>query len=276
MSISLLPVILVTTSSLMVDLQVDNVSYAQITQLVNDQTSNSSLSLTGIKIIQGIVFGYEPEGNSTTYTPTPSQGIIKNVSNANVTVFTFVLDTAQTKIKGTILLKNADELINFTRGEEQQLAKIFKEITYSGIEVIIAGPSIGDLALHSLNSFDTAVLKQSSTPAAQLNLSMSARTNSTGWGELYAYIEFLSNGFNITTSKQPTPHLQYYEYAVSPDWLIDLVEQQWPEVLPDRSARCYEDTAMMRSFELISDLAGIHTLGRKNCFNPQGGSVPPE
>ncbi|KAG2120227.1 hypothetical protein DEU56DRAFT_760874 [Suillus clintonianus] len=126
-------------------IHLDAVSYAQIIQLVDDQTSNSSLSLTGSKIVQGIVFGYGPEGNSTTNTHTPSQGILKNVSNAN----------------GTILVKNADELINFTRGEEQQLEKIFKEITFSGIEVIITGSSIGDLALHSLNGFDTAGLKQS-------------------------------------------------------------------------------------------------------------------
>ncbi|KAG2119333.1 hypothetical protein DEU56DRAFT_929068 [Suillus clintonianus] len=70
-------------------------------------------------------------------------------------------------------------------------------------------------------------------------------------------------------------YLSHYEY-VSPEWLIDLVEQQWPEVLPDRSAKCYEDTATRRAFNLISDLAGIHNLGRKNCVNPQGGSVSPE
>lgn len=104
-------------------------------------------SLSGSKVVQGMVFGREPEG------------IIKKVSGAKVAVFTCALDIAQTETKGTVLLKNADEMLNFTRGEEQQLENIFKEIADSGIKVIIAGSSVGDLALHYLNRFNIAVLK---------------------------------------------------------------------------------------------------------------------
>ncbi|KAG2118227.1 chaperonin Cpn60/TCP-1 family [Suillus discolor] len=104
-------------------------------------------SLSGSKVVQGMVFGREPEG------------IIKKVSGAKVAVFTCALDVAQTETKGTVLLKSADEMLNFTRGEEQQLERIFKEIADSGIKVIIAGSSIGDLALHYLNRFNIAVLK---------------------------------------------------------------------------------------------------------------------
>ncbi|KAG1875962.1 chaperonin Cpn60/TCP-1 family [Suillus tomentosus] len=104
-------------------------------------------SLSGSKVVQGMVFGREPEG------------IIKKISGAKVAVFTCALDVAQTETKGTVLLKSADEMLNFTRGEEQQLERIFKEIADSGIKVIIAGSSIGDLALHYLNRFNIAVLK---------------------------------------------------------------------------------------------------------------------
>lgn len=104
-------------------------------------------SLSGSKVVQGMVFGREPEG------------IIKKVSGAKVAVFTCALDIAQTETKGTVLLKNADEMLNFTRGEEQQLENMFKEIADSGIKVIIAGSSVGDLALHYLNRFNIAVLK---------------------------------------------------------------------------------------------------------------------
>ncbi|KAG0694950.1 chaperonin Cpn60/TCP-1 family [Suillus ampliporus] len=104
-------------------------------------------SLSGSKVVQGMVFGREPEG------------IVKKVSNAKVAVFTSALDVAQTETKGTVLIKNADEMLNFTRGEEQHLEKIFKEIADSGIKVIIAGSSVGDLALHYLNRFNIAVLK---------------------------------------------------------------------------------------------------------------------
>ncbi|KAH7929510.1 T-complex protein 1 [Leucogyrophana mollusca] len=104
-------------------------------------------SLAGSRVVQGMVFGREPEG------------MIKKVTKAKVAVFTSALDIAQTETKGTVLIKNADEMLNFTRGEEQHLEKIFKEIADSGVKVIIAGSSVGDLALHYLNRFDIAVLK---------------------------------------------------------------------------------------------------------------------
>ncbi|KAF9265451.1 T-complex protein 1 [Marasmius fiardii PR-910] len=104
-------------------------------------------SLNASKVVLGMVFGREPEGN------------VKKVTKAKVAVFTSALDIAQTETKGTVLIKNANEMLNFTRGEEQHLEKIFKEIADSGVKVIIAGSSVGDLALHYLNRFNIAVLK---------------------------------------------------------------------------------------------------------------------
>ncbi|TFK42394.1 chaperonin Cpn60/TCP-1 family [Crucibulum laeve] len=103
--------------------------------------------LSGSKVVQGMVFGREPEG------------MVKKATKAKVAVFTSALDVAQTETKGTVLIKNADEMLNFTTGEEKHLEKIFKEIADSGVKVIIAGSSIGELALHYLNRFNIAVLK---------------------------------------------------------------------------------------------------------------------
>ncbi|KAJ4481085.1 chaperonin Cpn60/TCP-1 family [Lentinula aciculospora] len=103
--------------------------------------------LSASRVVQGMVFGREPET------------MLKKVTKAKVAVFTSALDIAQTETKGTVLLKNADEMLNFTRGEEQHLEKIFKEIADSGVKVIIAGSSVGELALHYLNRFNIAVLK---------------------------------------------------------------------------------------------------------------------
>ncbi|KAG9312279.1 chaperonin Cpn60/TCP-1 family [Chiua virens] len=104
-------------------------------------------NLAGSRVVQGMVFGREPEG------------IIKKVSKAKVAVFTSALDIAQTETKGTVLIKSADEMLNFTRGEEKHMEKIFKEIADAGVKVIIAGSSIGELALHYLDRFNIAVLK---------------------------------------------------------------------------------------------------------------------
>lgn len=68
--------------------------------------------LSGSRVVQGMVFGKEPEG------------IIKKAYKAKVAVFTSPLDIAQTETKGTVLLKNAEEMLNFTSGEEKLLEKV--------------------------------------------------------------------------------------------------------------------------------------------------------
>ena len=50
--------------------------------------------------------------------------MIKRVKRAKVAVFTCGLDVAQTETKGTVLIKNADEMLNFTTGEEKHLEKV--------------------------------------------------------------------------------------------------------------------------------------------------------
>jgi hypothetical protein len=51
-------------------------------------------------------------------------GIVKKVTRAKVAVFTSGIDVAQTETKGTVLIKNADEMLNFTTGEEKHLEKV--------------------------------------------------------------------------------------------------------------------------------------------------------
>ncbi|TFY52423.1 hypothetical protein EVG20_g10555 [Dentipellis fragilis] len=104
-------------------------------------------SLAGSKVVQGMVFGREPEGD------------VKKVTKAKVAVFTNAIDVAQTETKGTVLIKNADDMLNFTRGEEKHMEKIFSELADSGVKVVIGGSSIGELALHYLNRHHILVLK---------------------------------------------------------------------------------------------------------------------
>ncbi|KAM5530196.1 hypothetical protein V8D89_016132 [Ganoderma adspersum] len=104
-------------------------------------------NLVGSTVVRGMVFGREPEG------------IVKKIKKAKVAVFTTALDIAQTETKGTVLLKSAEEMLNFTRGEEQQLEKMFQEIADSGVKVIVAGSAVGELAMHYLNRMGIAVLK---------------------------------------------------------------------------------------------------------------------
>jgi T-complex protein 1 subunit theta len=66
-------------------------------------------------------------GRQNTHTsigPGHPTGIVKKAAKAKVAVYTCGLDIAQTETKGTVLLKKAEELLDFTRGEEKQLESV--------------------------------------------------------------------------------------------------------------------------------------------------------
>lgn len=90
-------------------------------------------SLAGSRVVQGMVFGREPEGTHIISCHCGRSliltlGMVKKASRAKVAVFTCALDIAQTETKGTVLLKNAEEMLNFTRGEETHLEMVNKII----------------------------------------------------------------------------------------------------------------------------------------------------
>ena len=104
-------------------------------------------SLEQSRVVKGMVFGREPDGS------------VKKAKKAKVGVFSCPIDISQTETKGTVLLHNAKEMLDFTKGEENQLEAIVKELHDSGLRVVVAGSSVGELALHYLNRFGILVIK---------------------------------------------------------------------------------------------------------------------
>ncbi|KAJ9200007.1 hypothetical protein DTO166G4_1755 [Paecilomyces variotii] len=104
-------------------------------------------SLEQSKVVKGMVFGREPDGQ------------VKKAKKAKVGVFSCPIDTSQTETKGTVLLKNAQEMLNFSKGEEERLEAAIKELYDSGLRVVVAGSTVGELALHYLNRFGILVIK---------------------------------------------------------------------------------------------------------------------
>jgi T-complex protein 1 subunit theta len=72
------------------------------------------------------------------------------------------LDTQITETKGTVLIHNANEMLNFSKSEEKQLEQIFNDIAESGAKIIVTGSTVGDMALHFLNRLNLVVLKVAS------------------------------------------------------------------------------------------------------------------
>lgn len=105
-------------------------------------------SLENSKVVKGMVFPTEPEGH------------IKNLkTQSKVVVFTAPFDVSQTETKGTVLLHNAQEMLDFSKGEEAQLDQLVKEIHDSGVRVVVAGSGVGELAQHYLDRYGILTLK---------------------------------------------------------------------------------------------------------------------
>ncbi|POS80492.1 T-complex protein 1 subunit theta [Diaporthe helianthi] len=104
-------------------------------------------SLEQSRVVKGMVFPKEPNGS------------VKKATKAKVAVYSCAIDISQTETKGTVLLHNAKEMLDFTKGEEDQLEAAIKEIHDVGIRVIIAGSTVGELAMHYLNRYGILVIK---------------------------------------------------------------------------------------------------------------------
>ncbi|KAK8101366.1 T-complex protein 1 [Apiospora kogelbergensis] len=104
-------------------------------------------SLEQSKVVKGMVFPKEPDGS------------VKKVTKAKVGVYSCPLDMSQTETKGTVLLHNAKEMMDFTTGEEEQIDTAIKELYDAGLRVVIAGSTVGELAMHYLNRYGILVIK---------------------------------------------------------------------------------------------------------------------
>ncbi|CAK44734.1 probable T-complex protein 1 subunit theta [Aspergillus awamori] len=104
-------------------------------------------SLEQSRVVKGMVLGREPDG------------VVKKAQKAKVGVFSCPIDISQTETKGTVLLKNAQEMLDFSKGEEERLEAAIKELYDSGLRVLVCGSTIGDLAMHYLNRFNILVVK---------------------------------------------------------------------------------------------------------------------
>lgn len=86
-------------------------------------------------------------------------GTIQKASKAKIAIYMSGIDVALTETKGTVLIKNANDMLNFSKGEESALEASIKQLADAGVKVVVSGSSIGELALHFLNRYNMLVVK---------------------------------------------------------------------------------------------------------------------
>uniref|UniRef100_A0A8C2FDV1 T-complex protein 1 subunit theta n=1 Tax=Cyprinus carpio TaxID=7962 RepID=A0A8C2FDV1_CYPCA len=101
--------------------------------------------LNSSMMLHGMVFKKEAEGDIT------------SVKDAKIAVFSCPFDCMVTETKGTVLIKNAEELMNFSKGEEDLMEAQVKSIADSGATVIVTGGKVADMALHYANKYKLMV-----------------------------------------------------------------------------------------------------------------------
>ncbi|XP_050438492.1 T-complex protein 1 subunit theta-like [Adelges cooleyi] len=121
-------------SSILPEKSTFNVDNVRVCKILGSNLYNSS-------VVNGMVFKRTNEGDITKQT------------NAKIAVYTCPIDITTTETKGTVLIKSAEELQNFSRGEEMVLEEQIKAIADAGVTVIVAGGKFGDMALHYLNKY---------------------------------------------------------------------------------------------------------------------------
>jgi len=88
-----------------------------------------------------------------------SAGVETSKEKAKVCVFASGIELQGTETKGTVLLNNADELMNYTKGEESRMEEFIKGIKDVGVEVVVSGGAINEIAIHYLNKYRIMAVK---------------------------------------------------------------------------------------------------------------------
>ncbi|XP_060626444.1 T-complex protein 1 subunit theta isoform X1 [Anolis sagrei] len=101
-------------------------------------------------VLHGMVFKKETEGDIT------------SVKNAKIAVYSCPFDGMITETKGTVLIKNAEELTTFSKGEENLMELQVKAIADAGANVVITGGKVADMALHYANKYKLMVIRLNS------------------------------------------------------------------------------------------------------------------
>mmetsp|Transcript_27894 Transcript_27894/g.70574 ORF Transcript_27894/g.70574 Transcript_27894/m.70574 type:complete len:542 (-) Transcript_27894:107-1732(-) len=98
-------------------------------------------------VVQGMAIARGPSGVETCK------------EKAKVAVYAAGIESQSTETKGTVLLESAEQLQNYTKGEEQRMDEFIKSIKDAGVDVVISGGSISEIAGHFLNKYKIMVLK---------------------------------------------------------------------------------------------------------------------
>lgn len=131
--------------------------------LILSDKKNPSLNMDGVriaKLIGGNIFDSKVVKGMVLRRP--PEGTRKKAVSAKVALFGTSVEATQTETKGTVKITSADELLNYNKSEEKLLEDQIKGMKDSGVDVVISGGSISEMAIHFLDKYDILTCKVTS------------------------------------------------------------------------------------------------------------------
>jgi T-complex protein 1 subunit theta len=82
-----------------------------------------------------------------------------SATDAKITVFGCGMEASGTEAKGTVLMKNAEDLKGYNKTEEVKMEEIIKSIADTGTKVIVSGGTVSEMAMHFIERYNMMVVK---------------------------------------------------------------------------------------------------------------------
>lgn len=82
-----------------------------------------------------------------------AEGSIDRMAKPKIACYSCPLDTQYAETKGTVLISNASELLNYSKGEEDLAEKFVQKLVNANINVVVVGATIADIVLHFLDKY---------------------------------------------------------------------------------------------------------------------------
>ena len=105
-------------------------------------------SVSDSLLMNGMILEREPE--------TPK---VRSVANAKVAVFSCAIDLSTTETKGTVLIRDAQEMLSFSKDEEASCERTMNQLYDDGFRILVTNGSVGALMLHFANRLGIAIVK---------------------------------------------------------------------------------------------------------------------
>ena len=82
-----------------------------------------------------------------------TEGSVTSCEKCNVAVYNCEFTTKGAETNDQIVFKTADELLNYTKSEEDHMEKIVKDIVDSGVKCVVTGGAISNIAIHYFDKY---------------------------------------------------------------------------------------------------------------------------